>query len=270
MRPVRLPQLNYARDFARFLRLPLSGAQTRLIRDLEHQRQSRHCVRAFISDSPALSTPWLPLSALLAHYLRWLGCRINPGHRAAVVARSRRPRTGRDNSPAAHSHRCLIARRISAGNNFPLSPAARRTHPARHPIRRPPRRRQLQRAVQRAHLGAPGRERFSSPRRRQDRRPSPPTFRQGHAPATPHDVAHRLSLDPPRPRHHRATATSATPQPPRPGALARRSARPLRARRHGSAGGSCAPGGPTRLSHLCGCPPRGLKPKARQAHIDIL
>lgn len=90
MRPVRLPQLNYARDFARFLRLPLSGAQTRLIRDLEHQRQSRHCVRAFISDSPALSTPWLPLSALLAHYLRWLGCRINPGHRAAVVARSRR------------------------------------------------------------------------------------------------------------------------------------------------------------------------------------
>ena len=90
MRLIRLPQLNYARDFARFLRLPLSGAQTRLIRDLEHQSQSRHCVRAFISDSPALSTPWLPLSALLAHYLRWLGCRIHPGHRTAVVARSRR------------------------------------------------------------------------------------------------------------------------------------------------------------------------------------
>ena len=57
MRLIRLPQLNYARDFARFLRLPLSEAQTRLIRDLVHQRQSRHCVRAFISDSPALSTP---------------------------------------------------------------------------------------------------------------------------------------------------------------------------------------------------------------------
>ncbi|MDE7469936.1 MAG: hypothetical protein K2M57_00635, partial [Paramuribaculum sp.] len=90
MRLIRLPQLNYARDFARFLRLPLSGAQTRLIRDLEHQRQSRHCVRAFINDSPALSTPWMSLHALLAHYLRWLGCRIHPGHRTAVVARSRR------------------------------------------------------------------------------------------------------------------------------------------------------------------------------------
>lgn len=85
----RKPLLPLARDFRRWLGLPLSLEQTLLIYALENQRRTRHRIRVFVDDEPFLSTPVISLPELMARYLCWINTRVLPGRNTIVLAPQR-------------------------------------------------------------------------------------------------------------------------------------------------------------------------------------